>query len=155
MPVNLNEIRKELSELRTGLNSVRNKLKENFADLGPTERYSQQMWPFINKAKDQLDDLTDDVKLANTTFHDVLTYFGEEDNGNLTSADFFKIFGTFCSSYKVCILFCRGVTRRVLSFPRRNARATIEPRLSCVWLPKSGSKRQMRCELTERRFRSR
>ncbi len=60
------------------------------------------MWNFINKAKIQVDDLVDEVRLADTTFTEVIGYYGEEDNRNMNSSEFYGIFKTFVTSYKAC-----------------------------------------------------
>jgi cytokinesis protein len=58
------------------------------------------MWNFVGKASSQLLDLTDDVNLAQSTFTEVIKYFGEEDK-NMSSSEFYGIFKTFVTSYKV------------------------------------------------------
>lgn len=62
--------------------------------------FSRQMWQFIGKATAKLEDLIDDVNHAETTFADVVAYYGEEDQ-SLTSTEFFAIFKTFVTSYRV------------------------------------------------------
>lgn len=100
--MNLTDLRKGLAELRDGLSQIHKELKDHFAEIEQTERYGKQMWSFVNKAKFQLDDLVDEVKLADTTFSDVVKYYGEEDR-NMSSSEFFGIFQTFVVSYKVGI----------------------------------------------------
>lgn len=60
------------------------------------------MWTFYNKASLQLEDLVDDVRNADTTFVDAVNYYGEEDK-NMSSSEFYGIFKTFVTSYKVNI----------------------------------------------------
>lgn len=103
--VNLVDVRKGFAELRDGLKLVREELTKHFANIDPTDRYGTQMWAFINKAKFQLDDLADEVKLAETTFSEVVSYYGEEENRNLTSSEFFRIFKVFTTSYQVGLHF--------------------------------------------------
>lgn len=100
--VNLQEVRKGLGDLRDGLKRIREELEEHFARIDQTERFGQQMWNFINKAKIQVDDLVDEVRLADTTFTEVIGYYGEEDNRNMNSSEFYGIFKTFVTSYKKC-----------------------------------------------------
>ena len=59
------------------------------------------MWNFLGKATRQLEDLVDDVNNAETTFTEVVRYFGEEDK-SLSSSEFYGIFNTFITSYRVC-----------------------------------------------------
>lgn len=100
LAVNLQEVRKGLSELRDGLTRIRNELKEHFSDMEQNERYGRQMWEFTGKASRQLEDLVDEVNSADTTFTEVVKYYGEEDK-NMSSAEFYGIFKTFVTSYKV------------------------------------------------------
>ncbi|KAG5221514.1 RhoA GTPase effector DIA/Diaphanous [Salix suchowensis] len=99
--IHLAEIRKGLTDLRNGLKTIRQELGEYFADMDQSDRYGAQMWNFIGKANSRLEDLTDNVNLADTTFTEVLKYYGEEDK-NVTSGEFYGIFKTFVTSYKKC-----------------------------------------------------
>lgn len=105
-------MRKGLFELREGLRRIRAELNEHFQDLDalPTEdRFGRTMWRFVGEASDRLEDLVDQVTLAEATFNEVLKYYGEEDK-TITSTEFFGIFKTFVTSYKVCHLL---TTQRV------------------------------------------
>ena len=55
---------------------------------------------FIRKASDQVDDLVDDVNHAESTFNEVVKYYGEDER-NMSSSEFYGIFKTFVTSYKV------------------------------------------------------
>lgn len=98
--VNLLDIHKDMGEIRTGLKRIRQELTEHFADMDPSEKYGRQMWSFVGKATSQIEDLTDDINLADSTFTEVIKYFGEEDK-NMSSSEFYGIFKTFVTSYKV------------------------------------------------------
>lgn len=98
--MNLADIHKEVTELRTGLKRIRQELADNFADVAQTDKYGRQMWNFVKKAISQLEDLTDEINLADSTFSEVIKYFGEEDR-NMSSSEFYGIFKTFVTSYKV------------------------------------------------------
>lgn len=98
--VNLQELRKGLSDLRDGLKRIRQELAEHFADLDDNDRYGKQMWAFMSKAHLQVEDLVDDVRNAETTFTDAINYYGEDDK-NVSSSEFYAIFKTFITSYKV------------------------------------------------------
>lgn len=93
-------MRKDLTELRDGLKRIRKELAEHFADMDETNRYGKQLWNFVSRANSQMEDLTDDVKNADALFTDVIKYYGEEDK-NMTSSEFYGIFKTFVTSYKV------------------------------------------------------
>jgi cytokinesis protein len=60
------------------------------------------MWAFVSKANVQMEDLIHDVNNADSLFTDVLSYYGEEDK-NISSSEFYGIFKTFVTSYKVSI----------------------------------------------------
>lgn len=47
-----------------------------------------------------MEDITDVVNLAENTFTEVVKYFGEDDR-NMSSTEFYGIFKTFVTSYKV------------------------------------------------------
>jgi cytokinesis protein len=94
------DIRKGLGELREGLKRIRHELNEHFADIGPEETYGRIMWTFVGKASAQLEDLTDDVNAAEATFNQVIKHYGEDDK-NPTSLEFYGIFKTFVTSYRV------------------------------------------------------
>lgn len=98
--VNLQDIRKDLSDLQRGLVRIRQELVEHFTDLDDNDRYGKQMWTFYNKANVQLEDLVDDVRNADTTLVDAIKYYGEDDK-NMLSSEFYGIFKTFVTSYKV------------------------------------------------------
>jgi len=58
------------------------------------------MWNFVSKAAVKLEDLVDDVNLAESTFTEVVKYYGEDDK-NMSSSEFYAIFKTFVTSYRV------------------------------------------------------
>lgn len=103
--VNAQDLRKGVSELREGLTRIRQELVEHFADLSTTDKYGKQMWAFVNKANAQMEDLIHDVNNAESTFTDAVSYYGEDKN--MTSSDFYGIFKTFVTSFKVR-LYCRS-----------------------------------------------
>jgi cytokinesis protein len=98
--VNLQDIRKDLSDLQGGLVRIRQELVDHFTDLDDNDRYGKQMWTFYNKANVQLEDLVDDVRNADTTLVDAIKYYGEDEK-TMSSSEFYGIFKTFVTSYKV------------------------------------------------------
>lgn len=99
--MNLLELRKDLTELRDGLKRIRAELGEHFSDMEQSSKYGRRMWGFIGNASSQLEDLIDEVNEADTTFTEVVKYYGEEDK-NMSSSEFYAIFKTFVTSYRVC-----------------------------------------------------
>jgi len=99
--VNLQDVRKGLTELRDGLKAIRQELNEHFSEIEQNDRYSKQMWGFLGKATRQMEDLNDDVNAADTLFTEVVRYFGEDEK-NMSSAEFYGIFKTFVTSYRKC-----------------------------------------------------
>ncbi|PPQ83825.1 hypothetical protein CVT26_005206 [Gymnopilus dilepis] len=97
--VNLQDIRKGLTDLRDGLSRIHQELREHFTELDEGDLYGKQMWAFYKKAHTQLEDLVDDVRNADSTFIDAISYYGEDDK-SMTSSEFYGIFKTFVTSYK-------------------------------------------------------
>jgi cytokinesis protein len=98
--VNLLDVRKQLGELRDGLKRIRQELADHFSDMDMADRFGKHMWTFVGKATGQLEDLVDDVNHADNTFDDVIKYYGEDER-NMSSSEFYGIFKTFVTSYKV------------------------------------------------------
>lgn len=103
--MNLQDVRKGLSELRDGLKRIRTELAEHFADPETNDKYGTQMWTFVGRATEQVEDLMDDVRNAEATFNEAISYYGEEDK-NMSSSEFYGIFKTFVTSYRVCMRRC-------------------------------------------------
>lgn len=98
----MQDVRRDLAEIREGLHKIRQELEEHFTDLGklhPDDRYAKKMWRFVGESKERVDDLVDRVNLAETTFSEVVNYYGEDER--MTSRDFYGIFKTFITSYRV------------------------------------------------------
>ena len=119
--MNLQDTRKSLTELRTGLQSIRQELEEHH--MNPDEPYGKLMWNFFGKAKEQLADLLDEFNQAESTFAEVIKYYGEDDK-NMSSSEFYGIFKTFTTSYKACGNFLRIQAFYNILF-LRNARPTM------------------------------
>jgi Formin Homology 2 Domain len=145
--VNLQELRKGLSDLRDGLKRIKGELEEYFADQG--EKYARQMWNFVTKAKGQLEDLVEDVNLADSTFTEVIKYYGEEDK-NMSSSEFYAIFKTFVTSYKVLIETI--VARKPLICPYRSVKAITSLLQRSACRRRSGNKLPKRIEPIVRRL---
>lgn len=86
--------------MRDGLKRSKQELEEHFANVDESEKYGRQMWNFVSKAAVKLEDLVDDVNLAESTFTEVVKYYGEDDK-NMSSSEFYAIFKTFVTSYRV------------------------------------------------------
>jgi cytokinesis protein len=100
IPANTQDIRKDLGEFRDGLKRIRQELNDYYTDLALGDGFSNQMWTFVGKATSRLEYLVDDVNHADTTFTEVVKYFGEDEK-NMMSTEFFAVFKTSVTSYKV------------------------------------------------------
>ncbi|KAF8212513.1 hypothetical protein K438DRAFT_1663494 [Mycena galopus ATCC 62051] len=120
--VNLQDLRKGLGELRDGLKRIRQELGEHFADMDQNEKYGKQMWNFVGKANGQLEDLIDNVNLADSTFTEAIKYFGEEDK-TMSSSEFYAIFKTFVTSYKKCKADNQTIAEERAALEKRRAAA--------------------------------
>lgn len=118
--VNLQDVRKGLTDLREGLKRIRQELGEHFADLDENDKYGKQMWAFVTKSNQSLEDLVDDVGNAETTFTDAINYYGEEDK-NISSSEFYGIFKTFVTSYKKCKADNQTAAEEKSAFEKRRA----------------------------------
>jgi cytokinesis protein len=90
-----------LEEIR----SIRRSLKDNFQDA--TDGYARKMFRFSAAAEDELQELQDGIVQADKELREVQTMFGEgEEMGRpMQSQDFFGIFRTFTSSWKVSSVY--------------------------------------------------
>ncbi len=92
-----------LEEIR----SIRRSLQSNFQDKN--DGYTRKMFRFSAVAEDELQEIRDGIVQAEKQLRGVQTYFGEgEEMGRpIQSQDFFGIFWTFTSSWKVSDVRCR------------------------------------------------
>ena len=86
------------------IRSIRRSLETNFQDKN--DGYTRKMFRFSAVAEEELQEVRDGILQAEKSLRDVQTYFGEgEEMGRpLQSQDFFGIFRTFTSSWKVSSL---------------------------------------------------
>ena len=97
---NLQDVRKDLAGLREGLKKIRQEITDHFANVKTSDQYGTKMWDFLKEATASLEDLVDDVKAAESTFSEVAQFYGEDEK-NTSSSEFYGIFKTFATSYKV------------------------------------------------------
>lgn len=123
--VNLVDTRKGTNELRDGLRTLRTELQDHFAEVDssdPNDAFSKKMWRFVGESKERLDDLIDEVTLADSSFSEVVKYYGEEDK-NMSSTEFFGIFKTFVTSYQKCKMENQSVAEERAAAMRRRQQA--------------------------------
>jgi cytokinesis protein len=99
---NLQDVRKDLANLREGLKKIRQELTDHFANVEPSNQHGTKMWAFLKKASARLEDLVDDVNAAESTYSEVTRFYGEDEK-NVTSSEFYGIFKTFITSYRVSV----------------------------------------------------
>ena len=141
--VNLQDVRKGLSELQEGLGHIRRELDLHFSDLKADDQFATQMWAFIGKAKGQLEDLVDDVRSAEATFVEAIGYYGEE-NKNMSTSEFYGIFKIFVTSYRARAIFIQTIT--LLTVFARNVNQIIKLPSKRNWQLRNASKRWKRTE---------
>jgi cytokinesis protein len=93
-------VRRGLTDLREGHKRIKAELEEHFAEIDPNDRYAKQMWSFVGRAGSQIADLTDDVNAVDTHFTEVVRFYGEDEK-SMNSSEFYGVFKTFVTSYKV------------------------------------------------------
>jgi len=99
--VNLKDVKRDSSDLQEGLKRIRPELEDHFLRMEAEDLYGTQMWRFVIRADQKLKDLIDEVNLAQSTFSEVINYYGEDEK-NMSSSEFYGIFKIFITSYKVC-----------------------------------------------------
>ena len=110
---NLQDVRKDLANLREGLKKIRQELTDHFANVEPGNQYGTKMWAFLKKATALLEDLVDDINGAESAFSEVVQFYGEDEK-HMTSSEFYGIFKTFTGSYRVSMMTCEVHTRSFL-----------------------------------------
>ena len=80
------------------IKQIRSSLAADFD--GATDGYATKMFRFAAAAEEELTELRDGIIQADQAYRDVLAYYGEGET-KPQSQDFFGIFRTFTSSYKV------------------------------------------------------
>lgn len=121
----LQEVRKDLANLREGLKKIRQELTDNFANVEPSNQYGTKMWAFLKKATALLEELVDDINAAESTFSEVAQFYGEDEK-NMTSTEFYGIFKTFIAYYRVSMATCEVTDNHSNRYLHRNARWTTK-----------------------------
>jgi len=105
--VNLTEIRRGLTEMRSKLKEVNDRLHKNYDNIldsfDSEDGYPIKMFRFTAEAKSSLESLADKITLTETTYSNVLSFFGENsDKDNMMATiDFFGQLAEFVASYRV------------------------------------------------------
>jgi cytokinesis protein len=111
--VNLEEIRKDCEQLKTEVAEINKELdSKHFQDLDRLQegdRYPSVMFPFARQASDELKTLSDLLRLATSSFKEVLQLYPEDHENQNTSA-FFGILKTFSVAYAVSLAYCLSVS---------------------------------------------
>ena len=99
--VNYKDLRNEAKTAMEEVRSIRRSLEANFQDA--SDGYTRKMFRFSAMAEDQLREIRDGVLQVDAELQAVETYYGEgEEMGRpLGCEEFFGIFATFTSSWKV------------------------------------------------------
>lgn len=94
---NFTELKQEVDKTRLALYN-----KFDLENIGNQDGYRQRMPKFVREAVNKLAVLKDQITLAQTSYTEILRYFGEEtdERKQMNSMAFFGIFKTFVTSYK-------------------------------------------------------
>ena len=100
--VNFSDMQSTSKKMLEDIREIRKSLQTHFSDVD--DGYARKMFRFGAVAEEELQEVRDGILQADKLLRDVQTYFGEgEEMGRpLQSQDFFGIFKTFTSSWKVC-----------------------------------------------------
>jgi cytokinesis protein len=100
--VNFNDMQSTSKSMLEEILNIRKSLDANFSTA--EDGYTRKMFRFSASAEEELRDVRDGIVNAEKQLRDVQTFYceGEEMARPMQSQDFFGIFRTFTSSYKVC-----------------------------------------------------
>jgi cytokinesis protein len=103
--VNFNDMQSTSKHMLDEILNIRKSLAANFSSS--EDGYTRKMFRFSAAAEEQLRDVRDGILNAEKQLRDVQNYYceGEEMARPMQSQDFFGIFRTFTSSYKVSPTF--------------------------------------------------
>lgn len=96
--VNFADMQATSKTMLADIRQIRSSLAADFT--GATDGYATKMFRFAAAAEEELIELRDGIIQADQAYRDVLAYYGEGET-KPQSQDFFGIFRTFTSSYKV------------------------------------------------------
>ena len=109
LAVNFTDMQSSSKAMLEEIRNIRRSLEDNFRGVGNEDGYSRKMFRFSATAEDELQEIRDGIVQAEKGLRDVQTYYGEgeEMSRPMPSQDFFGIFRTFTSSWKVrfCLHF--------------------------------------------------
>lgn len=99
--VNFTDMQSTSKKMLEDIRDIRKSLQTHFSDVN--DGYARKMFRFSAIAEEELQEVRDGILQADKLLRDVQTYFGEgEEMGRpLQSQEFFGIFKTFTSSWKV------------------------------------------------------
>lgn len=99
--VNFTDMQAQSKGMLAEIRAIRLSLEDNFQDS--TDGYARKMFRFSANAEEDLQALRDSIVNAEKGLREVENYYGEGDEHGrpMQSQDFFGIFRTFTSSYKV------------------------------------------------------
>lgn len=105
----LAHVRTVLSDLRTQQKALSTELDQHFTstdELNPLDGFATKMFSFSKQAKYRLDILSDIVTNAGGKYTEALAFYGEEQKSITSTSEFFGVFRTFVTSYKVRSVLC-------------------------------------------------
>lgn len=94
----------ELKKSQAMLDAELNDHFANASDLDPKDGFPKVMFRFAKKSRYRLDALADLVTLAGQKFVEAAKFYGIDPARIPPSTEFFSIFKTFVTSYKVRVL---------------------------------------------------
>jgi cytokinesis protein len=99
--VNFQDMQSTSKSMLDEIRNIRRSLEDNFEQA--SDGYTRKMFRFSAVAEDELQELRDGIVAAEKDLREVQTFYGEgEEMGrSVQSQEFFGIFRTFTSSYKV------------------------------------------------------
>ena len=117
LAADLSHVTTALKELRTSQVTLEAVLSEHFSrieELDANDGFPKKMFRFSREARERLAALDDLLTQAQGEYNKALNFYGEDSKSITSTQEFFSVFKTFVTSYRV-----RGVPRllaRLLTF---------------------------------------
>lgn len=120
LAADLSHVTNALKELRTSQVTLEAVLSEHFSrieELDPNDGFPKKMFRFSKEARERLAALDDLLTQASGEYNKALNFYGEDSKSITSTQEFFAVFKTFVTSYRVRFGFVVGCATKALLTP--------------------------------------